>query len=105
MRISDWSSDVCSSDLSSLVSDRMLRCSLVIDSSSPRKGRVMTGSCHCLTRKTVSYVMVRESDHVQLVAKKWPMPLRVARSKTLIAELSGTWRSEERRVGTECGRR
>src|SRR3546814_3577275 len=73
MRISDWSSDVCSSDLDAGVDVRARRSARVLQGREQRRVLQTTGSIPC-------------AEH------------RRRRALTFIAEN----RSEERRVGKEC---
>src|SRR3546814_14776238 len=85
MRISDWSSDVCSSDLALAVDERQQR---------PREGCV--GLRRQLSRKRRQRLLPRRVDRGTMVGKlrlQTRQPLRVG------ARLV---RSEERRVGKEC---
>src|SRR3546814_18876500 len=90
MRISDWSSDVCSSDLKSgLTLSVALMCA---------------GSL--LIAVTPSYDRVGVAAPLLLVLARLMQGLSIGgeygASATYLSEMAG--RSEARRVGTECGR-
>src|SRR3546814_13747909 len=92
MRISDWSSDVCSSDLTSPVSAlRWMAGSCVTDSDQTVLGKI-TSTSHDpeLLRR-----LLRAKDRMDAASHEaWPVQ-RLARG-------SHVSRSEERRVGKEC---
>src|SRR3546814_19319727 len=96
MRISDWSSDVCSSDLPQLLADSAAEISTAVG---PRAHVVEYGSGS--GRKT-RLLLDALDDPVAYT------PIEISRSALLASverldrELDDVERSEERRVGTEC---
>src|SRR3546814_9692737 len=85
MRISDWSSDVCSSDLETLT----------IEPGRPAARKSFTNRRH-VKKQPVRSVRIRRSHWaVAISATLMPDMLRPA-------ELTRISRSEERRVGKEC---
>src|SRR5207248_4742496 len=87
----DWSSDVCSSDL--FVANL---------SDFDRRARV------CLTDATTTVDTHLYLDYVTAQVMAWtPEEIRVLAHiiEDIDARLSSRWRSEERRVGKECGAR
>src|SRR3546814_3402333 len=88
MRISDWSSDVCSSDLEALrdFSDRDMRFAFVsnvdgTDFSEAVRGLDPAETLFIVCSKTFTTLETQANAHA-----------------------ARAWRSEERRVGKECGR-
>src|SRR3546814_10967893 len=93
MRISDWSSDVCSSDLAEHISDASLPtaypetpCALIAD---------------MMVESGIGRVPIVEPKTRRLVGLLARQDLLKARNTQRRSE---TGRSEERRVGQECGR-
>src|SRR3546814_18281432 len=87
MRISDWSSDVCSSDLPMIV----------VDPSAEADA----------TRGTAESKMVESVDILPTILAwlEQPLPMHRLEGRSLLPILHGhptEWRSEERRVGKEC---
>src|SRR3546814_1715983 len=110
MRISDWSSDVCSSDLGAKVIDiRNLYKDLGYFTFDP--GYTATGSCE----SKITYI---DGDEGVLLYRGYPIEQLAEKSDfmevchlLLFGELPNknqkdkfVWRSEERRVGKECVR-
>src|SRR3546814_19846405 len=91
MRISDWSSDVCSSDLGDL--DIV---SQVISAGSPHLATPLTGAMCLACAAAVPGTVVAD---IAGDAARGERPLRIGHPSGVI-ELS---RSEERRGGKECG--
>src|SRR3546814_19234035 len=103
MRISDWSSDVCSSDLAmadvfvfptlgdpyGLVVDEALACSLPVISTSE------AGEINCRVESGVNGYIVPAQNSSILANRK----LNLARDKELRKRMGS---SEKRRVGEEC---
>src|SRR3546814_12767126 len=105
MRISDWSSDVCSSDLGIASVPRQQQCGgeRATTGGSDRNARLLPGD---LTRTAVAaqlrHRLVREAETVQttgadLAAEGVQRQLAIERDA-----LTAFDRSEERRVGKEC---
>src|SRR3546814_17705743 len=89
MRISDWSSDVCSSDLAAVradARDQLLRMRLRIDADGQIwLERLGHQASHMLSNLTAATALVR-------------IPAGVALDTHAVVQ----WRSEERRVGKGC---
>src|SRR3546814_13988639 len=95
MRISDWSSDVCSSDLVAVAACRVIEW----------QGRAQRSSTHlptidrsvllsvlwCTLQGLLAFTIISSGDLVLSVL-----------SATLVMAMIGPIRSEERRVGKEC---
>src|SRR3546814_15375766 len=104
MRISDWSSDVCSSDLildPHLLSFEQL---IVNDAARDLNARIDAAHAHSLARRRLQAQQVGEMD----ISRK-PSHRAKSRSKAHIlraepAVTADAVRSEERRVGKECVR-
>src|SRR3546814_19366151 len=103
MRISDWSSDVCSSDLAGLVLTRALPCDRPSDL---REGQ-LDELAHRMGFAGGQYIVVRpvllqDPPHaVDIVPCVSPIALRVEIAEVEMA--LQPLRSEARRVGKECG--
>src|SRR3546814_11214651 len=101
MRISDWSSDVCSSDLLAIG-----ELAIVLDQSQPRVSRhvrILVEAGVVERRREGSWVFLRiaaEGPGAETIgqAEKWPFSVRETR---VIAP--DAWRSDSRRGGQECG--
>src|SRR3546814_13347561 len=99
MRISDWSSDVCSSDLSMLYLSPRLVGDIIADAT---EGRIAVRELHqpVVTNQALAnrFVQAREAALQAAPARDMDEDLLA-----LVAELIGIRpRSEERRVGKEC---
>src|SRR3546814_13682918 len=94
MRISDWSSDVCSSDLSISLVDRVVRC---VSASSPVPG---------FQRPAMVQPRKRMRQNLPVTQNETTFP--DGDTIVSVTDLKGTIshciaaRSEERRVGQEC---
>src|SRR3546814_15677721 len=86
MRISDWSSDVCSSDLSIALAHRLRELPL-------RVGRLKTGTPPRIDGKSVDFSVMTEQPG------DTPIPVMSFMGNK---EQHPRQRSEERRVGKEC---
>src|SRR3546814_16341971 len=91
MRISDWSSDVCSSDLAHLEVE------LVEFARQPIGARVFVAE----TRRDLE-IAVEARDHQQLLVLLWRLRQRIELARMDTARHQEIARSEERRVGKEC---
>src|SRR3546814_14865255 len=89
MRISDWSSDVCSSDL------ELLECDLKIEMRAMPDLRTAIADCETasdyVTRNLFREILDDEEDHVDWLETQLELIQKI-----------GIQRSEERRVGKEC---
>src|SRR3546814_17430218 len=87
MRISDWSSDVCSSDLDARDADRHRLLQLAMDAAQPLEERLARRCCqlHESTERVFPMVEQRAGSRDPEASRKDIAP-----------------RSEERRVGKEC---
>src|SRR3546814_14255397 len=90
MRISDWSSDVCSSDLLNEMQARIAR----LDIRSPTAGVVLERSVE------PGQVVGQGGSALFRIAKDGAVEMRALLAEQEIARLKV--RSEERRVGKEC---
>src|SRR3546814_15099714 len=88
MRISDWSSDVCSSDLLDIVEDR--------PPTPPERqpGRRTRPDPHKTEENPIRFARLGPRAAMQHSAKSVP--------RCFTAPPKTPWRSEERRVGKEC---
>src|SRR3546814_12670380 len=98
MRISDWSSDVCSSDLDSVLIQ-------ILDRLLPRP----RGICRLAHNRHLSYLVWGQGRSAKTFSKAVPIAAGAAFTVSGIGfrhlrqlGLSLTTRSEERRVGNEC---
>src|SRR3546814_20225609 len=92
MRISDWSSDVCSSDLPGLVPDATFFEHLA--------NRRFPATCFIRTREQLDYL--EEPDAFHDVFGHVPLLLDPVLADYMQEYGKGGLRSEERRVGKEC---
>src|SRR3546814_15255039 len=93
MRISDWSSDVCSSDVELMLEEMVRAWNLV----------VMDGDA-LLRAQLVDELLDRARRHDLIGAARDDDPRRGAgREEAEIIHVRRRRRSEERRVGKECG--
>src|SRR3546814_17004174 len=90
MRISDWSSDVCSSDLISARARRMGKTRIIAETGAGQHGVATATFCALFNLPCVIYMGATD------IERQAP---NVFRMKLLGAEVK---RSEERRVGKEC---
>src|SRR3546814_14120884 len=91
MRISDWSSDVCSSDLEQIQRGGVATLNILLKSDT-------TGSLEALTESLKKL----ERDEVKLAFVHRAVGGITQQDVQLAATSGATIRSEERRVGTEC---
>src|SRR3546814_15962635 len=113
MRISDWSSDVCSSDLSHRAALRLRReaalraLEFFIGFDARLVGPVLDGTADANSPVTLQLytddadAVPRFLDEHRIPADARESHLRLDRTRE---DDFPVWRSEERRVGTECGR-
>src|SRR3546814_13407169 len=99
MRISDWSSDVCSSDLFELFGEKLNgKWHLVRLKPKPRE-------------KADNWLLIKSDDDAARaeddpdILEERPESVKTGRTVDEIAGESPGWRSEGRRVGIECVRR
>src|SRR3546814_20473253 len=92
MRISDWSSDVCSSDLEDGWEGGV---PLALEASTIRKG---TQIAIAMPDTWLNGLDV----HIHAAAKHFPLPIRFHGEVLFREDFLGDARSEERRVGKEC---
>src|SRR3546814_11614216 len=93
MRISDWSSDVCSSDLPPVIRGEMV---VAVSMSEPHAGTALTD---LTTRARI------DGDAIVLDGqKRWSSGGGHADAYVVYCRLSEAPRSDERRVGQECVR-
>src|SRR3546814_20442030 len=105
MRISDWSSDVCSSDLSTGIDER---CIIMISSGKYGGNRL----CHFARVRIVEHAMSRFQPQVPAEAILTAQFIAQAEHQSPIVEIGGNqarlrrdaFRSEKRRVGEGCVR-
>src|SRR3546814_14564498 len=90
MRISDWSSDVCSSDLDPLRDQGRAYAAKLIEAGVPITYREATGNIHGYINLSQAIPSAREDIRGALTVLK-----------AIVAEANGA-RSEERRCGKEC---
>src|SRR3546814_19980328 len=91
MRISDWSSDVCSSDLRVPATDTM-----------PKTGSTTCERCKSVYYVTATSAIMRDKDSIDCTVCGLEL-IRWNEAKIYGAELKSRGpRSEERRVGNEC---
>src|SRR3546814_14743175 len=90
MRISDWSSDVCSSDLLSLARPD----AIVMHPGPANLGVEISASAAYGSRSLISR-QVENGLFVRMAALEWALGVAELRTR-------GLTRSEERRVGQEC---
>src|SRR3546814_18278765 len=118
MRISDWSSDVCSSDLTVIIARRVPVSVIRVVSYNIHKGRSATGSRESLSALRLGLyglrpdllflqeVQGRNQHRISLDAQHESLAaaLRMEAALGCNAVRTGTARSEEGRVGKEGGR-
>src|SRR3546814_17974807 len=103
MRISDWSSDVCSSDLGSIDADGFL---LITDRAKDviKSGGEWIGSIE-LENLACAHPAVAQAAVIGVAHPKWderPLLIIVAKPGVTPTREELLARSEERRVGKEC---
>src|SRR3546814_15526548 len=106
MRISDWSSDVCSSDLLKSLTGRGV--TAIVDGETVWIGKAemfgVEGIPTLNAAATDAIAILREGGRTTMVVRKGDKDIGAIGPMDTPREAAKVARSEERRVGKECGR-